>query len=345
MMLDHADIDVNVEIVEHDDEELMIEKGTTPFLFTVWPLVGDTYYTYDHADEFLNHELCAEMFIADGRADLNKGSDMNIPMTVAAETNTFVLKLLLAQPTVDINKYPEESDENAMNVLARNGDVERMKLLLGDTRLDVNKAHPKTGTTSLITAAAHGNEEVVDLLLKDSLQDLVSFSDDWLACVVSFFLCNMNMSTSLPVSLVKMIFSFVRPRLDCNKTMQQEIDGRYLTDNRFVNGASALWHAAALGHHECVVRLLEQPGIDALQVDSSGKTPLEIAKLNGHAECVLALNKYFSFLVYTRAHGRRGLLAVTRSDLEEACNNLFILYKGTESSSVLLSHLDDYFKE
>jgi len=26
---------------------------------------------------------------------------------------------------------------------------------------------------------------------------------------------------------------------------------------------------------------------------------LEIAKLNGHAECVLALNKYFSFLVFS----------------------------------------------
>ena len=31
--------------------------------------------------------------------------------------------------------------------------------------------------------------------------------------------------------------------------------------------------------------------------------------------------------------------------LEEVCNNLFISYKGTESSSMLLSHLDDYFKE
>jgi ankyrin repeat protein len=75
---------------------------------------------------------------------------------------------------------------------------------------------------------------------------------------------------------LKLIFE--HPRL------RQLIDFKTLVDE--ASSTSPLMYAAANGHLECVVFLIESVHVDVNYANSSGNTALHWAGLNGHAACV-----------------------------------------------------------
>ena len=76
-----------------------------------------------------------------------------------------IIKLILSQEGLDVNKERAKDGMNALLLAASNGHPDVLKLLLGNVNIDVNCADPDLGETSLYKASQKGHLKVVSLLL------------------------------------------------------------------------------------------------------------------------------------------------------------------------------------
>ena len=105
--------------------------------------------------------LCAVGKLAEVREALARGEDVNgkgeanlTALMGAAMYNgdTEIVKLLLEQPTVDLN-YSDTSGQTALDKAARKDNVEAVKMLLADPRLTTHNHKNNRGWTPVMSAA------------------------------------------------------------------------------------------------------------------------------------------------------------------------------------------------
>ena len=104
-------------------------------------------------------------------ADVNKTN--NVKQTVLmfasampSETYWSILRLLLAQPSVEVN-MADEQGKTALHAAAHCGNIEAVKLLLADQRLDVNCKDSNQITPLMMAAGKPHQIDIFKLLLAD----------------------------------------------------------------------------------------------------------------------------------------------------------------------------------
>ena len=109
-------------------------------------------------------QLCRDGKLAEVREALARGEDVNSKadedeegfltalMGAIIGGGTEIVKLLLEQPTVDLN-YSDTSGQTALDKAARKDNVEAVKMLLADSRLTTHNHKDITGWTPAMSAA------------------------------------------------------------------------------------------------------------------------------------------------------------------------------------------------
>ena len=107
----------------------------------------------------------AKKFIqTDTKADSVLGINDITPLYMASQYGCAeVVKLLLAQDGIEVNKALSNNGRTPMYVACQKGHTEIVKLLLRKDGIDANKAKTD-GTTPLLTAGRGGHTEIVKLL-------------------------------------------------------------------------------------------------------------------------------------------------------------------------------------
>ena len=77
-----------------------------------------------------------------------------------------ILKLLLAQPSIEVN-LADDQGKTALHVAAHSGSIDAVKLLLDDKRVDVNCKDNRQITPLIMAAGKPENIEIFKLLLAD----------------------------------------------------------------------------------------------------------------------------------------------------------------------------------
>ena len=147
---------------------------------------------------------------------------------------------------------------------AQNGHVQIVELLL-KRGAHINLQNSR-GNTALSSAANHGRERMVDVLLQHGAE--------------------MNPQDSAWAALAAAAQGGKERVLDLLLRRGAEID----LQNK-INGGTALMHGACFNRPAVVLRLL-RAGADMTLRDAVGKTALQIAMEDGHAECVQAFRTH-----------------------------------------------------
>jgi len=87
-----------------------------------------------------------------------------------------IVKQLLKDENVDVNKISEDDDTTPFYVACEEGHIEIVKLLLSDSRIDPNIPN-ENGKTSFYCACERGDVELVKLLLNDNRIDINQAND------------------------------------------------------------------------------------------------------------------------------------------------------------------------
>ncbi|MFQ5993866.1 MAG: ankyrin repeat domain-containing protein [Acidiferrobacterales bacterium] len=197
-------------------------------------------------------------------------NDVNLPardgrtaLMLAASHNRIDLmrKLLGAGARVNIEN---QRGGTALMYAAVTGDPAPMRLLLSHGAA-VN-ATSDTGWGALMIVSAKGYIEIVQLLIAHGAEVNVRDIYGW---------------TPLMKAAFEGRFAVVRLLLD-----QESVDLHAVDEN----GATALHHAAAVGHVK-IARLLIAYGADIERKDGAGQTPLMIAAKQGRAEMIDLINQ------------------------------------------------------
>ena len=192
------------------------------------------------------------------------------PLILAARGgHVAIMKVLLAQKSMDANQSSSDTGTNALIVAGYAGGAEAVKVLLAHDGIEVNKATTRDGTTPLYAACQEGNAAAVKLLLAhngievnkartaDGSTPLSAACHNGQAAVVKLLLAHGG--------------------IDVN---------RATTDD----GSTPLFCACQNWHTEVVKLLLAHAGIDVNQRRTdTGSTPLYVACQNGHTEVVQLL--------------------------------------------------------
>jgi ankyrin repeat protein len=227
------------------------------------------------------------------------------PLQIAAARRCVGVLRLLVEKGADVNICDTDGDTQ-LHVAARMGHGDVVSILLsGD--VDIVKKG-KGGSTALVMASEAGHTGVVWQLLQHMAGNgLEEMSADVNACngdgrtalhcaaqkgheeVVSALLsCGADSSkrTSKNDNTALMLASY-KGHAGVVRQLLQHTGGRGLNEaNRF--GQMALWGACSNGHME-VLRALLWAGADRT-IARDGVTPRQVAKKNGHADCVALLD-------------------------------------------------------
>ena len=173
-----------------------------------------------------------------------------------------VMRLIQEDP--EIVDVPNENDESALHLASFNGHVEVVSYLL-DHGANIYK-NGSYGGTALLNASGMGHLEVVELLLSRKADPTICNDFGWTPLMAA--------SNGGYVNVVRCL---VR-----NKAVRATID----TQDRY--GWTALWIASLWDRME-VVKVLVEVGVNPMVADEDGRTPLDIAKDQGHEECIIIL--------------------------------------------------------
>ena len=105
--------------------------------------------------------------------DVNDKSFMNSTglMLAVDKKHNSIVKLLLEQPTLDLN-LTDLDGWTALHLVAIKGNVEGARLLLADPRLNTHNHKDNNGWTPLMTAIFHKNVDTVRELVAHQSVDL-----------------------------------------------------------------------------------------------------------------------------------------------------------------------------
>ena len=181
---------------------------------------------------------------------------------------------------------------------ARQGNLEEVMRLIQEDPEIVN-ATDEDGNTALHLASFKGHVDVVSYLLDQGANIDGEGMDDETALV---YACNMG-----HLEVVELLLSRGADPTICNDggwtpLMMASYRGyvdvvRYLVRNKAVRatidtqdryGWTALWIASLWDRME-VVKVLVEVGVNPMVADEDGRTPLDIAKDQGHEECIIIL--------------------------------------------------------
>lgn len=116
-----------------------------------------------------------QRILANPRIDVNRrdGHGWTALGVAALSRNVHILRLLLAQPNIDVNGFMQMplTQGTPLLIAVLNNDVESVRLLLEQTRTDVNSADER-GLLPLFWAVEEGQVEIVRALLNHSGLDI-----------------------------------------------------------------------------------------------------------------------------------------------------------------------------
>ena len=124
-------------------------------------------------------KLCLDGKVAKMRAALNRGENVNVRnsmnktvlMCAAQENKILILKLLLEQPSIEVN-LGDDGGFTALHKATISGSTDSVKLLLADRRVDINCKNSFNETPLIIAASIAGSFDIVKLLLDDNRVDV-----------------------------------------------------------------------------------------------------------------------------------------------------------------------------
>ncbi|KAJ2978093.1 hypothetical protein NUW58_g7604 [Xylaria curta] len=200
-------------------------------------------------------------------SNVNLRDDLNrTPLIIAAGMgHQAVVKLLLEQPSVEVNVILDCADRTPLYAAARGGHEAVVELLLDVGKAEADLARPGEHTP-LSVAAEYGHEAIVRRLLNTGKVDVNSrpFID----------------STPLFFAAKNGHKAVVKCLLDT---------GKAVPDKKCFGGITPLYGAACNGHHAVVQLLLATGRVDADSKDMKGETPLLSAARRGHQTVVQLL--------------------------------------------------------
>ena len=182
----------------------------------------------------------------------------------AAKQGNLEEVMRLIQEDTEIVDVHNENDDSALHLASFNGHVEVVSYLLDHgANIDKNGSY---GGTALLNACGMGHLEVVELLLSRKADPTICNDFGWTPLMVA--------SSDGHVDVVRCL---VR-----NKAVRATID----TQDDI--GRTALWRAS-YGDRTETVKVLVEVGANPMVADRDGRTPLDMAKNEGHGECITIL--------------------------------------------------------
>lgn len=263
--------------------------------------------------------LCATGELAEVKAALERGADVNererfntTMLMYATQVGKIpLLKLLLEQPTIEVNVGAGDEGFTALHLAVGEGEIEAVKVLLMDPRVDVN-CKTSEGETPLIFAAKQARRfDKLQLLLADERVDV--------NCAAVYpglegqYTALMLATANYNLKAVKLLLDHERVEVnwfnsnDCtalhlptafkNKDVQNGILELFLSHPRVdVNyrgsdGATVLHNAVHNNNVEAVRMILEEPRFTSHNTleENEGISALALAAIKGHWETLKEL--------------------------------------------------------
>ena len=204
-------------------------------------------------------------------------------IAVSKEANNEIVKLLLSNPEIDVNKYNSMNGKTALIVASEEGksDIVKMLLLNAQINVEISDIH---GRTALWKAANNGYLMAVKLLLrcpKTKVDHIESKYDDIKKAIDmhAYLLkvggtCCLNVADGLLQAATEGYYREIRGLLLCPDSNCNVIDKR---------GRTPLYLASLRDHNMSVQVLLEDGNIDTeIGKTLDGGTPFSIASEKGH---------------------------------------------------------------
>ena len=186
------------------------------------------------------------------------------PIHDAAEQGNLEEVMRLIEEDPEIVDDIDHHHQTALHCASDRGHVEVVSYLLDQGANTDRKAYD--GDTALLYACRSGHVEVVELLLSRGADPTICDNAGWTPLMVA--------SIGGHVDVVRCL---VR-----NKAVRATID------TQDSNGWTALRWASFRNRTE-VVKVLVEVGANPMVADREGRTPLGIAKNEGHGECITIL--------------------------------------------------------
>ena len=196
--------------------------------------------------------------------DMNVQDNMGMTPLYAAcsEGHADVLSFLIHDGRVDVMKS-EEDGRTPLHAACQEGRLEVVKLLVGDERVDVNVKDEK-GVTPLLLCSKNGHVDVVRFLLKH--------------------VTGVDRHTPSNIGYTCLMIASKKGHYDIVQLLVEKAPSAYI-DQQDEEGATALMCAALKGHAR-ILDLLLRMGANKELTHESGETALDVAKQEGHKDCI-----------------------------------------------------------
>ncbi|GMF74737.1 unnamed protein product [Aspergillus oryzae] len=224
-----------------------------------------------------------------------KNKDMNTPLSVAVSRgHLLVVEALLNRLDVDTN-FTNDRGRTLLHVAALNGHVSVMEMLIHWTGLEINEQDDR-GQTAISLAAEHGQERAVAFLsgncttIKLLLNRMRQQNPKVTGEVDHQFSAELNRSDLWGRTPLFIATEQGREDMVGLLVSLPEVDVNARTI-RYGQG-TALASAAKNGRENIVQLLLSRPDIDIGARDIHGRTPIQLATLEGHKSIALMLQRF-----------------------------------------------------
>ena len=205
------------------------------------------------------------------------------------------------------NACVEDRPEELQKVLARGG-------------IDINCAHPEDGQTVVHAAASHGHDKCLAMLIRHGGADLSKVANNGyapthIACARGRVAClrllldngiNANVRVSDDLGLTPVLLCCAMGHVKCLALLLDKgSDPNLASTQDILNPA----HIACGANQLKCLQLLIARGANINAKNSDGETPLDVARIYGHVDCV-------ELLIENHALGQRpeDLLPVSETD-------------------------------